>query len=606
MAKSTAVLQPNLGVYLDRSPVALGPQMLQDGLNFRVKEGKLSNLNMGWTSFMTPVLNGAVTLIDNFFLRGGSEKLIFGTPTDLYQYIAGSGLVSFITPIYVAGTASSAGTAVTGIGTTWTTNAKAGDEINFTGNTVVDPTATWYTVDHVVDNTHLVLTGSAGVIAAHTYTLRKKFTGTAATVWSSDTFVNASPSNADEWWATNGIQVPVRWNGTTAQVEEMTALAFTCKTLVVFANMMIFMNLVQAGVSKPTDMINSNPGEPQNVTSGLSEQFKVHSAVDEIQVGVKLGDLLAVYSKHPGPITLVQFVGDPLVFAFRNVVLDKGIVGPRAVARFPNYHQYVSADGQYLFDGASVKRQNMHVWREILRQQDPVRIAQVYAHFDEENGDLVWSVPSTTDTGAGTAGAAPGRALGEHYLEEMAPQGYSAAIPTPHSLRTWIFTAAGYYARAAGITWDQLTGQWQNYNFRWNDRFFSASFPLNLVGGATGHVYSVNTSQDAAGSALASFVKFGRRPTVDGQRRGLIKRVFPFVTTFSTPMDVTVGFADFAIGPATITQTVSYDQSFPEGQFMAPIYRRGRYFEVQFGSDGPGQPWEISGYDHTATIGGGR
>lgn len=605
MPKSTAVLQPTLGLYLDRSPLALDPRALQDGLNFRVKEGKLTNLNLGWQSFMTPVLNGPVILIDNFFIRGGTEKLIFGTPSDLYRYVPADGTVRFITPIYAAGTASASGTAVTGIGTTWTTNVDPGDEINFTGNNVVDPTATWYTVDHVVDNTHLVLTATAGTIAAHTYTIRQKFSGDNDAIWSTDTFVNASPSDEDEWWATNGVDDVVRWNGTDAQVEVMSALGFTCKSLVVWSNMMIFMNLVQGGDALPTDMINSNPGEPQNVSSGLSEQFKVHSGVEELQRGVKLGDLLAIYSKHPGPVTLVQFVGDPLVFAFRNVVLDKGIVGPRAVARFPNYHEYISADAQYRFDGASVSRQNSHIWREVLRRQDPVRISSTYTHFDEQNGDLVWSVPLNTDSGAGTAGAAPGTAVGQHYLE-IGDDTSAGKTPTPHSLRSWPFTSSGFYSRADGITWDQLTSAWQTYNFRWNDRFFSASFPLDLVGSFTGHVYTVNTSQDAAGAALPSFVKFSRRPTQNGQNRGLLTRIFPFVTTFSTPLDVTAHFSDFAIGPATISQTVSYDQSFPEGQFMAAIYRRGRYFEVELGSDGPGQPWEVSGYDFITKPGGGR
>lgn len=605
MPKSSAVIQPNLGLYLDRAAIALDLRMLQDGLNFRVKEGKLTNLNLGYVRFSDFTLNGPNTLIENFFIRGGTEKLIFGTPTDLYRYIPVDGSVAYITPIYVVGTAAASGTAVTGTTTLWAANAKAGDQIHFGSSTETDPTATWFTIDSVTNDTAIVLTSTAGTVVDGPYTIRQRFTGDNDTEWSTDTFVNASPSNEDEWWATNGVDDVVRWNGTDAQVEVMSALNFTCKSLVVFSNMMIFMNLVQGGDALPTDMINSNPGEPQNVSSGLSEQFKVHSGVEEIQRGVKLGDLLAIYSKHPGPVTLVQFVGDPLVFVFRNVVLDKGIVGPRAVARFPNYHEYISADGQYLFDGASVKRQNMHVWRETLRQSDPVRLGEIYSHFDEENGDLVWSVPLTTDTTAGTAGNAPGKAIVQHYLEEMAQTGYSQT-PTPHSRRTWLFTASGHYVQADGITWDQLTGEWQNYNFRWNDRFFSAGFPLNMGGTFDGKVYTVNTSQDADGAALPSFVKFGRRPVIDGMQRGLLKRIFPFVTTFTTPIDVTAHFADFAMGPATITETVSYDQTLPEGQYMAPIYRRGRYFEVEFGSDGPGQPWEVSGYDHKATQGGMR
>lgn len=605
--KSNAVVKPNLGLYLDRPINAIPDGGLQDGLNFRVKEGKLSNLNLGWSSFNAQALNGASTMIDNFFLRDGTEKLLFGTPSDLFVYNPVPKTFSYITPIYATGTASSTGVDVTGIGTLWLANVKIGDKINFTSATYTTYPGTWFTVSNVIDNTHLTLSTTSGVVAAHTYTIRKVFTGTAHDYWVTDTFVNASPSNVDEWWATNGIDSVVRWNGTSTGVEIMSSLGFTCKTLAVYSNMMLFFNLVQGGTLKPTDMINSNTGEPQNVTTGLSEQFKVHSGTQGILRAARLGDLLAIYSDRGGPITLAQFTGDSLVFIFRNVMLDKGIIGPRALARFPDYHEFVSTDGNYHFDGASVKRQNMHVWREVLRQQDPIRVSQTYAYFDEQNGDLVWSVPGTTDTGAGSVNSPPAKAIVEHYLEIVGSGStYATPSPTPHSRRSWPFTAASYYARADGITWDQLTAAWQTYNFRWNDSFFSAGFPLNIVGDTNGAIWTANTSQDANGVALASYVKFPRRATTDGRRRSLVSRVYPFVTQFATPITITAHFADHAIGPATIDAAYSFDQTLPEGRYFVPVYRRGRYVELEFGSAGPAQPWEVSGYDMDIRVGGAR
>ena len=73
MPKSTAVVNPNLGLYLDRAPIALNPQMLQDGMNFRVKQGKLQNLNLGWSRFGTFQLNGPTMMIADFKLRSGLE-----------------------------------------------------------------------------------------------------------------------------------------------------------------------------------------------------------------------------------------------------------------------------------------------------------------------------------------------------------------------------------------------------------------------------------------------------------------------------------------------------------------------------------------------------
>ena len=151
-----------------------------------------------------------------------------------------------------------------------------------------------------------------------------------------------------------------------------------------------------------------------------------------------------------------------------------------------------------------------------------------------------------------------------------------------------------------------MTDEWTTYNFRWNDKFFFATFPLNLVGRSNGKVYTYGTSQDADGIALASFVLFGRRALGDGRQRGLLKRIYPFVVPFSTPLDITVHLADHAQGVATINQTVSFNQSLPEGGHFSSIFRRGRYMEIEFGTDGPGQPWELSGYDVDTVTGGLR
>lgn len=602
MPKSSAVVSPNLGLYFDRPSIALSSRMLQDGRNFRVKEGILSNFNLGWDRFEpTITLNGPVVLIDQFFIRGQDEKLILGTPTDLYVYDGTAHTVSFINPIYDTGTASASGTGVTGVGTNWDPEAKAGDQIHF-GAADYHGTTGWFTIQTRTNDTALVLTASAGIVANGPYTIRKTFTGSTKDIWVTDTFVNVATSGDDEWWATNGIDFPVSWDGTTPEVQSETGLGFTsCKTLRVYSNMMIFANLVQGGESLPSDIINSDVGDPSDTSTGLSEQFKVHGGTQGILRMVPIGDALAIYSKSPGPITIAQFVGDPLIFVFRNAISGVGVVAARAVADFGDRHHFLGADSQYIFDGATVKEIGKQVFRDILRQQDPVRIATTYHHFDDENGDLVWVVPSTVDPGAGDEDSAPSRAITEHYLEDVGQQ-----TPTPFSLRDFPFTATGYFSRQEGITWASLTAAWSTYNFRWNDQFFFAAFPFNMAGNADGELFTINTSQDGDDAALESFVKFGRRAVGDGRMRGLVRRIYPFVTRLSTALNVTLHMSDHAQGPATISDTQSFDQLLPEGGHFTSHFRRGRFMEPEFGTDGPGEPWEIAGYDADFDEGGRR
>jgi hypothetical protein len=596
MAKS--VVSPNLGLYYDRPKIALGPKQLQAGRNFRIRDGRINNLNLGWNSFNGIQLNGPVLLIDNFVIRDQAERLIFATPTDLYA-LDGTDVV-FITPVYVTGTASRSGSTVTGIGTTWLTNARIGDEISFGSNAQNDPAATWHLITNVGGNTTLT-TQTSGTVVSGNYTIRRKFTGDILDQWQTAIFVNAAPEAEDQWWATNGIDSIIRWNGIDLFVEEMSAtLGFTAKTLAVYSNMMIYANLVQGGTAKPTDMINSNVGEPANVSSGLSEQFKVHGNTDGVITMYPIGDTLAFYSSRT--VTIAQFVGDPLIFIFRNAINGLGVLAGRAVADYGDYHEFLGPDSQYRFDGVTVQEVNGHVWREILRQQDPARVGYSFAHFDEENGDLLWVVPSTVDPGSGNQDAPPSRAFAQHYLEEVGDRN-----PDPYSMRDFPFTAVGYYERLDGLTWDQISDQWQNLNFRWNDQFFFAAFPLNLTGDIDGNLYTLNTSQnDANNGALPSYVKFGRTALVDGKMRALISRVYPFVDPFTTPLDVTVYMSDHAMGQATITHTESFDQTLPQGGHFVSPYRRGRFVELEFSTDGPSTPYQISGYDFDVKGGGRR
>lgn len=602
--KNYSVLSPNLGIYIDRPPITLSPRMLQDGLNFRIKEGKLTNIDIGWLRFGTFILNGPVLLIEDFFIKGVIEQLIFATKTDLYRY--NNGTPQFITPIYTTGTASSdTFGAVTGTGTAWLTNTNVGNEISFGVAPQNDPTATWYLIVNINADNSMGITNinggtyTGGVQANGPYTIRRKFSGTEADIWVADVFPQASPSNKDEWWATNGVDYPVRWDGISPNAELMSSLGFTCKTLKVFSNMMCFMNLVQAGTSKGTDLINSNPGEPQNVSSGLSEQFKIHSGQDQILGSKLLGDSLIIYSSNT--ITVTQFVGDPLVFIFRNAVIGQGPLAAKAIVQFPDYHLFLGRDSEYNFDGASAKRIGLNVWRDILPLRDPIRTFRTYAHKNEFDGEVMWVMPRSTDAGGGTINAPPALATTEHYLEQVGDK-----VSTPMSIRDFPFTSTGTFNFAQGVTWNQLVNTWASYPVRWSTLIGSVAFGVTLVGDQNGKVYTLNVTSDADGSGLRSFVKFGRRPLSDGKMRGLIRRVYPYVTPQSTNLNLVVHLADFAHGPSTINAFFPYDQTLPEGVFMIPVYRRGRYLELEFGTVGPAQPWELEGYDMDIITGGER
>lgn len=606
MTKSTAVVQPNYGLYFDRPEINIHPKALADGLNFRIKNGVVDANNLGWARFSTLwQLDGPVMLIISFVPRNDIEHLVFVTLKSVYTYDAATDDALKINQTYATGTVAVAGTAVTGTGTSWLANAKPGDQITF--GTAVGRSAklTWYNIATVTDNTHIVLSTSAGTIGAGaSYTISKSFQGTKRDQWDWDIFTQDGTSGDDLMFLTNGVDSIQTWNGLTTAMTPHPELGFTASALTAFSNMMIYGNVIMGANSLPTSMINSDIGFPLHAGStgtGISEQFIVHDGSDKIVLMLPMADNLAIYSDRT--ITMVQFVGDPLIFAFRQAAHGYGLVGRGAAADFGDHHEIINVDAQYGFDGVGLREINSHVFREAIRRGDPGRRAFTYSHFDEQNGDLIWSVPGTTDptTSVTLADRQGAFAFVEHYLEDVPAQ-----VEIPFSYRQFPFTATGYYQRKLGITWSSVTSTWQNYNYSWNDQFFQAAFPQNIAGDDDGFIYILSETQKGNGVALPSFVRFGRMALGSGRERGMLRRLYPFIETTNTQVEVKAWLADHASGQMTLSGTFTYDgtQIDQEGHFVS-VFHRGRYVSPQFGSP-TGDGWILDGYDYDMTPGGKR
>jgi hypothetical protein len=622
MPKSSAVIQPNLGLVFDRPTLALSPRALSDGLNFRIKNGKLSNHNLGWQYFVDEDLRlgtllgpGAgtfsadpITLIYNHFNRLGSQFLIFGTPKDLYLYDESDQEVDYLTPRYSTGTVdvSSANPAVVTDASgspTWQDNlVKAGDFIHFGSATQTDPHALWYEIDSVDAEDQLTLTTAVtgAPLSGTAYTIRKLFTADIDHPWSATTFLHTATGDQDLFLAVNGSDQIATWDGSGVppQVTMQGGLNIdTANGLTVYRNMLIVFAFTDGGEFFPASFRNSHVGDPLAFSSGLSEEFLIHSDRDELTRAEQLGDSLVFLSERH--LIVADFVGDPEVFVFRTAAVGNGPIAGRLVANFGNSISFLGPDTGYEFDGVTVREAGSQVFRQVLATRSPSRIARGFAHFDEENGDLIWAVPLTTDSGD-----QPEVAYVEHYLEEQGNQQIGRFRPI--SRRQFPFTAAGFFVRADTLTFDEISEAWEELHFRWTDVFFQAAFPFLLCGDEDGFIYTVNTAQTANGVALPSYVQFGRRPTVDGRMRGLLTRVWPFATqTADSTLDVTLRRVDSAVGNVQESAVEVLDLNLPEDGFFVSFWRAQRYFELRFGNS-TGTPWELHGYDLEIRGGGMR
>jgi hypothetical protein len=500
---------------------------------------------------------------------------------------------------------------VTGDGTLWGANVEVGDQIAFGGAAETAVDADWFTVLTVDSDTGLTLTEDAGAIVDGPYTVRKRLTAQFLDWWDTAVFLNDGTDGKDYLVLTNGIDPIMKWDGSSPSVEDA-GLPFRAKAVCLWANMLIYGNLLQAGDIKPTSVINSDIGKPFDVSGGLSEQFVVHSNSDGITSMRPLGDNLTIYCSNT--VVLAQFLGDPLIFAFRMVIQGYGPIGPNMVADFGDYHEFLGADSLYTFDGGVGDYTDSHVWRSLLSERDPTRNNIGFTHFDEENGELLWVLPLQSDDNAGKGGsevAAPSRTYAAHYLEQLE----DPRIPTPYSTRAFPFLSAGYYTQQEGLTWETALMPWEEADFRWNDEQNFLAYPLNLVGDANGRLFTLNSAQRGDGVLLPSFVRFGRRALGDGRMRGLLSRIYPFVIPQlgnSGTVQIRAYVADFAGGQSEQVSDESYDmvqdtRAYGMGEPWVAPYRRGRYMELEVAHTGAaGEAWGLSGYDIDVKPGGRR
>lgn len=591
------VLAPNLGVYYDRPSIAIPARGLKDARNVRVRNGQLVRDNMGWAPF--PNADTPIDLVDpvmgiyNFTPRAGGQFLLLCTTRDIYVFNESTDTVSYLTPRYATGTVSvtNGSPTVTGSGTTWSTNLKAGDFIHVGDAVQRDPTATWYEIDSVDSNTQITLTANYAetTAAGEVYTARKTFTGDVFDPWVFETFPSAVGvgvgSDGDRWYATNGQDPVVAWTNTLTEVYEPAIGLDAAKWLRRFSNVMVYGDITVSSDRRPYSIRTSDLGKPEDTTNGLAAEFVVHDGSDPLLTAEPLGDALVLYAERS--VTLAQFVGEGFVFIFRKSVHGLGPVSSRAVVNFGDYHEFLGPDSKYRYDGVQVQESGQHVMREVLRRATPSRLPMAFVHIDEENGEALWVVPQNTDPDLETG--PPASAFTEHYLEEV------GRAPKPFMVRDLAPLSMGFFERELTLTWDQISQAFNEINFRWDDRFLQAAFPFNLFGAADGKVYILNEWDSQNGADLNAFVRFGRRPLGDVMTKGLVRRVHVFTHEVEGDLDVTLHTSSTVAGATAASAFQLSMRAGQENAFLSPRVV-GRYLELELGTNGAGKPFYVDGY----------
>lgn len=606
------------GVYLDRPRIVVPESALVDSLNVRLERGTVTNENCGWQNFPfgePSTLNleaRMVLLIGTHTSRLGARTTVLGTDRDLYRYTPATNDVQYLNPRYETGTVTIVGTAATFSTDIQAAGIKAGDYLHRsnagqTGTPVsATPVTDWTRIATVTGPTTATLASAPGDVAGVAFTIRRTFTGGATGIWDVEMFPDA-PGALDLLFGTNGVDDVWKWDGAASQVTLLTGLGFKCRTLTRASNIMVYGGLTESGVFKPSEVRTSDIATPENVTTGAAAEFNVGRGNAAILANRRLHENVIVYKggDEIGSVHIMEFVGPPLQWVQRTVADNRGPRSMRAIAQFSDWHEFLSHDQAYRFDGASMTPLAPHVLRPVAQAFDSGRAEQAITHVSEEYGEVFWVYPAATDTiPSGLAEAVPSQAVVTHYVEEeRLSRGRFVARETPTTQREVPYvTAIGAVYRETALRFSDLPQAFQISQFPFNDRFFSGVYPQVVFGDALGNLWIGNLGASKAGQPMTSRVRTSRfmGDGAAAMRTGIVKRVYPqLATNDSATHEVTVNLygSDYAEAPATLRHSrgVSPRNDKTVGPSHTMPNAMARYFELELTTDGADESWRCSG-----------
>jgi hypothetical protein len=639
---SPGVGAPFLGLFLDRPAHLIPASGFSACNNVKIYLNTVTNWQCGWLTYQdntnyppaSAITGGGIFQLST----AGYQILIVANTTDIYAY-AGSSPPSgyfdhsfgpdFITPVYITGTVDNDGAGnLTGHGTAWNTaigtgfrkNMRPGDYIylNNPGSTTINAPsdAHWHKIATVVSDTSATIVDAGPVIAGQTYTLRQCLQANSENHRvSCETFPNAgAPDNQDLFFLTDfgGTQrftstdPIVIYDPTKRFATYFSTAAFVCGVFRRFNNVLIYGRLSTPGGSSTTDLIqteiaSSDNGLPKALSGGVTFQGTVSDGPEPIlHLGV-MGNTLLIYTgsnagtsntntsstlNSNGSIISAQFVGLPTVWQFQTVVRNRSPITGEMVQEFTDRHQFITTEGEYRYNGMFLQVMNDHIWRGVMQNIDGQNVKLSFSAQLPSLGEIIWYVPVVTPL------TSPITLVGycEHYLE-MA----NSYLFKPYSQRSG--TDPGGTFDLTCFLGMNTTHDLSVTGSRGGGLFGAADGGIRLFGAGT-----INTPQFDA-QAMVSSVTFASRVVAGERSRGLVKRIYPFLETFSIgagstgpvqsasafSLTVKLQMQDRIGGATTLTDT----------QTIAPLgldsgtanrftthYRRGRVAKITFSTTG--------------------
>jgi len=319
----------------------------------------------------------------------GSRYTLYLTDTDLAKKETGTGeTFSYVTKTYTTGTVSGvSGANVTGNGTAWDTNAKAGDKFIMAADLSanVEPDEHWATIQTVGGATAITLSGNyAGATTTGNYIIRRVYSVPTDERWSTAIL-------DDKFIFTNGNVNVQYYNGSGAAADLDATYAVKARFCIEYANRLFLGDYEDSVAGRlPTSIRWSKEGDPTTWVDSTAGELDLIETEDFLAGLGKVGTYLVIYKRdniHVYTRTGVATNPITLVAQRRGI----GCAAPYSIIEFMGTNAFVGRDDFYMMNGDTPIPIGEKIRTKFFDITPVTAVENVWGAHDPLRNELLWT-----------------------------------------------------------------------------------------------------------------------------------------------------------------------------------------------------------------------
>ena len=361
----------------------------------------------------------------------------------------------------------------------------------------------------------------------------------------------------------------------------------TCKSMRAFGNYLMALNVTESSTIYANKVRWGDAAEnfalPSTWVAAATNDAGAATVGDEgdfIVDGLQLASAFIIYKEQS--IWLVNYIGGNLVFSFKKLFSDSGILSRNAVAEFNNKHFVVTQGDLIVHNGVSKQSVATNsIRRELFDNIDSTNYGKTFVYHNKQKSEMWVCYPQIGSTNCD-------KALIYNYVNNS----FSFRdLPGIQHIASGIVNPG-----SATVVWSGQSQSWEVYSTtdNWGERGYNPAHMSTLMAG-TGDTkfYRADYGADFAGSNFTMTLE-RKGLTLDGNTN-TVKSVRKL-----TPKAKGTGAANIFVGSSMSpngTYTYTAAQSFdPNSQNKVDTRSTGKYIAVKF-EQTTDKEFELNGYD---------